>query len=68
MMRALVLDMMLLLAPMMSSVGPKLGYLFPNPTWKVMVKLATYIALIISKEIEMLQKKKLKISDKRYEN
>jgi hypothetical protein len=23
--------MMLLLAPMMSSVGPKLGYLFPNP-------------------------------------
>jgi hypothetical protein len=40
----IVLDMMLLLAPMMSSVGPKLGYLFPNPTWKVMVKLATYIA------------------------
>jgi hypothetical protein len=35
---------MLLLAPMMSNVGPKLGYLFPNPTWKVMVKLATYIA------------------------
>ena len=35
---------MLLLAPMMSSVGPKLRYLFPNPTWKVMVKLATYIA------------------------
>jgi hypothetical protein len=24
--------MMLLLAPMMSSVGPKLRYLFPNPT------------------------------------
>jgi hypothetical protein len=41
---SLVLDMMLLLAPMMSSVGPKLRYLFPNPTWKVMVKLATYIA------------------------
>jgi hypothetical protein len=34
---------MLLLVPMMSSVGPKLCYLFPNPTWKVMVKLAPYI-------------------------
>ena len=28
----------------MSSVGPKLRYLFPNPTWQVMVKLTTYIA------------------------
>ena len=35
---------MLILAPMMSSVGPKLRYLIPNPTWKVTVKFATYIA------------------------
>jgi hypothetical protein len=54
--------MMLLLAPMMSSVGPKLRYLFPNPTWKVMVKLATYIAAPIAASCQELLKCGCRIS------